>query len=183
MVSHMRVVSIPCLSDNYAYLVIDGTQTAIVDPSEAPPVLAAIEREGVTPAAFVDDRASIRRMSEDRDAHATSGAQRRRGDRVAAGFVLRVQGFDADAEVLGEGVVAEVRQRFRLDRIERGSTLRQAALVRAVAGGGLGEGLDVRRGRLRLAGRGRARARASCRNRGPSFAGDDERSDRDEKKG
>src|SRR5690348_1176331 len=45
----MRVVSIPCLSDNYAYLVIDGTQAAIVDPSEAPPVLAALERERVTP--------------------------------------------------------------------------------------------------------------------------------------
>jgi len=48
----MRVVSIPCLSDNYAYLVIDGTQAAIVDPSAAPPVLEAIEREGVTPAAI-----------------------------------------------------------------------------------------------------------------------------------
>ncbi|HEX5063141.1 MAG TPA: hydroxyacylglutathione hydrolase [Kofleriaceae bacterium] len=48
----MRVAAIPCLSDNYAYLVIDGTQAAIVDPSEAPPVLAAIERLGVTPAAI-----------------------------------------------------------------------------------------------------------------------------------
>lgn len=48
----MRVVSIPCLSDNYAYLVIDGKQAAIVDPSEAAPVLAVIEREGVTPAAI-----------------------------------------------------------------------------------------------------------------------------------
>lgn len=40
----MRVVPVPCLSDNYAYLVIcdvSGT-AAIVDPGEAGPVLAAI---------------------------------------------------------------------------------------------------------------------------------------------
>jgi len=45
----MRVVPVPCLSDNYAYLVIDDAakQAAVVDPGEAPPVLAAIEREGV----------------------------------------------------------------------------------------------------------------------------------------
>jgi hydroxyacylglutathione hydrolase len=44
----MRVVPVPCLSDNYAYLVIaDGGDAAIVDPGEAQPVLAAVEREGV----------------------------------------------------------------------------------------------------------------------------------------
>ncbi len=48
----MRVLPIPCLSDNYAYLVIDGSSAAIVDPSEHAPVLAAIEREGVTPVAI-----------------------------------------------------------------------------------------------------------------------------------
>jgi len=44
----MRVLPIPCLSDNYAYLVwADGSDDAIVlDPSEAEPVIAAIEREG-----------------------------------------------------------------------------------------------------------------------------------------
>jgi hydroxyacylglutathione hydrolase len=47
----MRVVSVPCLSDNYAYLVIDGSACAIVDPSEHAPVLEAVKREGVTPAA------------------------------------------------------------------------------------------------------------------------------------
>ncbi len=46
----MRIVPVPCLNDNYAYLVIDeGTQhAAVVDPSESAPVLAAAEREGVT---------------------------------------------------------------------------------------------------------------------------------------
>ncbi len=45
----MRIVSIPCLSDNYAYLVIcEATQrAAIVDPSEAAPVLAAVHQQGV----------------------------------------------------------------------------------------------------------------------------------------
>ncbi|HEY5922455.1 MAG TPA: hydroxyacylglutathione hydrolase [Kofleriaceae bacterium] len=43
----MRVVSIPCLSDNYSYLVTDGPEAAIVDPSEHAPVLDVIKREGV----------------------------------------------------------------------------------------------------------------------------------------
>jgi hydroxyacylglutathione hydrolase len=42
----MRVIAIPCLKDNYAYLVIDDKGSAIVvDPSEAAPVRAALERE------------------------------------------------------------------------------------------------------------------------------------------
>ena len=43
----IRVVPVPVLADNYAYLVIaDGGRAAIVDPSEAEPVLAAAKREG-----------------------------------------------------------------------------------------------------------------------------------------
>jgi hydroxyacylglutathione hydrolase len=48
----MRVMSIPCLTDNYAYLVMDGPNTAIVDPSEHAPVLDVITREGVRPSAI-----------------------------------------------------------------------------------------------------------------------------------
>jgi hydroxyacylglutathione hydrolase len=46
----MRVVPVPCLQDNYAYLVIceRTKRAAIVDPGEAAPVLAAVAREGVT---------------------------------------------------------------------------------------------------------------------------------------
>jgi hydroxyacylglutathione hydrolase len=46
----MRIVPVPCLKDNYAYLVIceQTGQAAVVDPSEADPVLAAAAREGVT---------------------------------------------------------------------------------------------------------------------------------------
>ena len=46
----MRVVPVPCLNDNYAYLVHrEGAREAlVVDPSEAEPVRAALEREGLT---------------------------------------------------------------------------------------------------------------------------------------
>lgn len=42
----MRIVSIPCLSDNYAYLLVcrETKEAAIIDVSEAGPVLDAIER-------------------------------------------------------------------------------------------------------------------------------------------
>jgi hydroxyacylglutathione hydrolase len=43
----MRIVPVPVLLDNYAYLVIaDSGVAAVVDPSEANPVIAAAEREG-----------------------------------------------------------------------------------------------------------------------------------------
>jgi hydroxyacylglutathione hydrolase len=48
----VRVVPVPCLKDNYAYLVIDGDRAAVVDPGEAKPVEEALAREGVTLAAI-----------------------------------------------------------------------------------------------------------------------------------
>lgn len=42
----MRIVSVPCLKDNFAYLVIDDDgRAAVVDPGEAAPVEAALVRE------------------------------------------------------------------------------------------------------------------------------------------
>ena len=42
----MRIVPVPCLKDNFAYLVIDGDgRCAVVDPGEAAPVEAALARE------------------------------------------------------------------------------------------------------------------------------------------
>lgn len=45
----MRIIPVPCLKDNYAYLVIcEATRiAAVVDPSEAGPVLEAVKREDV----------------------------------------------------------------------------------------------------------------------------------------
>jgi hydroxyacylglutathione hydrolase len=44
MTTEIEVV--PCLSDNYAYLVKSGDSCAVVDPSEAAPVQAALTRRG-----------------------------------------------------------------------------------------------------------------------------------------
>jgi hydroxyacylglutathione hydrolase len=50
-----RVVPVPCLRDNYAYLVHREGEAAcvVVDPSEAAPVEAALAREGLTPRALL----------------------------------------------------------------------------------------------------------------------------------
>jgi hydroxyacylglutathione hydrolase len=44
----MLVEAVPCLKDNYAYLVMSGGYAVVVDPSEASPVEDALARLGVT---------------------------------------------------------------------------------------------------------------------------------------
>jgi hydroxyacylglutathione hydrolase len=44
----MRIITVPCLKDNYAYLIAQGDSCAVVDPSEPGPVIAALKREGLT---------------------------------------------------------------------------------------------------------------------------------------
>ncbi len=46
----MQVIAVPCLSDNYAYLIFaDGsTDAAVVDPAEAAPVIKALAKHGLT---------------------------------------------------------------------------------------------------------------------------------------
>jgi len=46
----MRVLPVPCLKDNYAYLVVaeGGSSAVVVDPSEAAPVEAALSSEGLS---------------------------------------------------------------------------------------------------------------------------------------
>jgi hydroxyacylglutathione hydrolase len=46
----MQIEIVPCLSDNYAYLVKSGEYCAVVDPSEAAAVNAALDRLGWEPA-------------------------------------------------------------------------------------------------------------------------------------
>ena len=44
----MIVKIIPCLQDNYSYLIIDKNNNAcVIDPSEAKPVISLVERDGV----------------------------------------------------------------------------------------------------------------------------------------
>jgi hydroxyacylglutathione hydrolase len=44
----VEIEIVPCLSDNYAYLVKSGDCCAVVDPSEAAPIRAALARRGWT---------------------------------------------------------------------------------------------------------------------------------------
>ena len=44
----MEVVVVPCLYDNYSYLVINGDRAAVVDPSEAWPVMNVLDDRGLT---------------------------------------------------------------------------------------------------------------------------------------
>ncbi len=52
----MTIIQIPLLRDNYGYLLVceKTQQAAIVDPSEAAPVLRRIEQEAVTPVAILN---------------------------------------------------------------------------------------------------------------------------------
>ena len=45
----MKVIPIPCLSDNYSYLIVceDTGQAGVVDPSDSAPVMEAVRDEGV----------------------------------------------------------------------------------------------------------------------------------------
>jgi hydroxyacylglutathione hydrolase len=46
----LELITVPCLKDNYAYLIHDAAsgQTAVVDVPEAPPILAALTERGWT---------------------------------------------------------------------------------------------------------------------------------------
>jgi len=52
----MKIIPIPCLHDNYAYLLIcsQSAQAGIVDPSEAGPVLQALQTHRVRPVAILN---------------------------------------------------------------------------------------------------------------------------------
>lgn len=45
----MEIIAVPCLRDNYAYLIRVANQVAVVDPSEAAPVLQALQAQGLKP--------------------------------------------------------------------------------------------------------------------------------------
>ena len=46
----MRIEIIPCLQDNYSYLMIDESNNtaSVIDPSEAEPIINFIEKENIT---------------------------------------------------------------------------------------------------------------------------------------
>ena len=53
MSTNTRVVPIPCLRDNFAFLLVSGRAAALIDVPEAAPILAAIRAEGVALGAVV----------------------------------------------------------------------------------------------------------------------------------
>jgi hydroxyacylglutathione hydrolase len=54
MVDSLRVIPVPALADNYIWLLADAAgSTLIVDPGEAAPVLAALQRERLDPAGIL----------------------------------------------------------------------------------------------------------------------------------
>lgn len=107
----MRVVPVPCLSDNYAYLVHrEGAREAlVVDPSEAEPVLAALAREGLSLAGILathhhhDHVGGIDELVSERSDLEVVGSthDRKRIPRItralAGGEAVRVAGLDVHA--------------------------------------------------------------------------------------
>ena len=53
---HMKIIQVPLLRDNYAYLLIceKSKEAAVIDPSEAEPVLKRIEQEKITLTAILN---------------------------------------------------------------------------------------------------------------------------------
>lgn len=49
----MKVIPVPCLADNYAYLIVAGGGALVVDPSEEAPVTAALAAAGLRPLALL----------------------------------------------------------------------------------------------------------------------------------
>jgi hydroxyacylglutathione hydrolase len=102
----MRIVSVPCLKDNFAYLVIEDGRCAVVDPGEAAPVEAALARERVELAAvwathhhpdhvggipeLVGRRSGVEVVIGEVDAPRTPRANRtvRDGDQIALGGLI-----------------------------------------------------------------------------------------------
>lgn len=84
----MRVVSVPQLSDNYAYLVIDETHkcAAVVDVAEAGPVVDAAAREHVELVAILSTHHHFDHVAGNDELLARSGAG-----------ALRVYGFAGDS--------------------------------------------------------------------------------------
>ena len=52
----MKIIQVPCLRDNYAYLVVceKTNKAAIVDPSESDPVIEKVQQEGVNLVAILN---------------------------------------------------------------------------------------------------------------------------------
>ncbi|MDB5777362.1 MAG: hydroxyacylglutathione hydrolase [Herbaspirillum sp.] len=49
----LQVLTVPAFNDNYLWLIHNGTHAVVVDPGDAAPILAALDRHGLTLAAIL----------------------------------------------------------------------------------------------------------------------------------
>jgi hydroxyacylglutathione hydrolase len=72
----MRVIPVPCLSDNYAYLVHDeaSRDAFVVDPSEAQPVIAALTQNNLRLVAILNTHHHMDHVGGNEDLLAACGA-------------------------------------------------------------------------------------------------------------
>jgi hydroxyacylglutathione hydrolase len=71
----MQIEIVACLTDNYAYLVKSGAHCAVVDPSEAAPVKAALDRLGWRPAYILNTHHHIDHVGGNLELKALYGAE------------------------------------------------------------------------------------------------------------
>jgi glyoxylase-like metal-dependent hydrolase (beta-lactamase superfamily II) len=49
----MKLIALPAFTDNYIWMIHDGTRAVVVDPGESAPVMAALDAAGLTLAAIL----------------------------------------------------------------------------------------------------------------------------------
>lgn len=104
----MRVIPIPCLKDNYAYLVIceKSGEAGIADPSEFAPVEAVIRKEGVTLTALLNTHHHWDHVGGNKDL-------------VAAYPGLKVYGHRSDqGRIEGQNQFLDDGSRFKLGALD-----------------------------------------------------------------
>ena len=169
----MRIVPMPCLSDNYAYLVVcERTgEAAVVDASEAEPVLEAVKREGVELVAIWSTHHHLDHVGGNEELVAWEGSSRSSGTCPTGGGCRRKRASSRPATSWRSGSV-----RARVTHIP-GHTLGAVAYFVDEGGPARASSRGTRSSSPGAGGSSRGRPRR-CTRRSPSLAAlpDDTRS-------